>query len=81
MSQDISVAYFGLDWNAAEMTIEQLRLKINQLQKDPTSASFLTLVIPHHLIKDLYHLEADLEAHSEAVLRGRTNRKQREHIR
>ena len=59
----------------------QIDLKIDQMKKKPDSDSLLALVIPHHLIKDLALLANDVDAHTEAVLRGRTNIKQKEHIR
>lgn len=76
--QDISVAYLGLDWKHAYATLDRLALKVDQLQRQ---GSLLTLVMPRHLIKDLANLETDLDAHAEAVCRGRINKKEREHIR
>lgn len=78
MSQDISVAYFGLDWNHAYMTLDGLALKLDQLfLQQKKSWAFPA----QHLIKALARLDTDLDAHCEAVIKGRTSRKQREYIR
>ena len=83
VSQDISVAFFGLDWSEVFATLEKLLGKVDQLQRleEPASSSLLTLVMPYHLASDLVKLENDLKAHSDAVLKGRTNSKEKEHIR
>ena len=82
-SQDISVAYFDFDWNHLYLTFEEFSSKVERLEKEQATphASLLTLVMPLHVIKDLHQLQVNLEAHAEAVLRGRTNTKEREHIR
>lgn len=79
-SQDISVAFFGLDWAHTYRILCRIAAKVDQMLEEPTSSSLLTLVMPHHLLGDLVKLEADLHAHVEAVLRGRTNYKHKEHI-
>lgn len=80
MSQDISVAYFGLDWNHAYMTLDGLALKVDHLFLQKKSSS----LVPRHaqyLTKALLRLNTDLDAHCEAVIKGRTSRKQKEYIR
>ena len=78
--RDISVAFFGLDWNNSFKLLDKFAQRIEEMQNEPSS-SLWTLVLPQHLIHDLLQLENDLEAHQEAVLKGRTNREEKEHIR
>jgi len=79
-SRDISVAFFGLDWNNCFKLLDKFAQCMDEMRNEPTS-SLWTLVLPQHLLHDLLQLENDLEAHQEAVLKGRTNREEKEHIR
>jgi len=79
-SRDISVAFFGLDWNNSFKLLDKFAKCMDEMRSEPTS-SLWTLVLPQHLLHDLLQLESDLEAHQEAVLKGRTNREEKEHIR
>ena len=78
--RDISVAFFGLDWNNSFKLLDKFAKCMDEMRSEPTS-SLWTLVLPQHLLHDLLQLESDLEAHQEAVLKGRTNREEKEHIR
>jgi len=79
-SRDISVAFFGLDWNNCFKLLDKFAQCMDEMRNEPSS-SLWTLVLPQHLLHDLLQLENDLEAHQEAVLKGRTNREEKEHIR
>ena len=81
MHRDISVAFFGLDWNNSFRLLNKFCQRIDQMEHEASTSSLWTLVLPQHLVHDLLQLENDLEAHQEAVLKGRTNRKEKEHIR
>ena len=75
------MAFFGLDWQSSFQLIEKFSQRVDQMQNESASSSLWTLVLPQHLIHDLLQLGNDLEAHQEAVLKGRTSRKEKEHIR
>ena len=74
------MAFFGLDWNNSFKLLDKFAKCMDEMRSEPTS-SLWTLVLPQHLLHDLLQLESDLEAHQEAVLKGRTNREEKEHIR
>ncbi len=81
--QDISVAFFGLDWANTFSVLDSIEAKVQQMQSDDANlvSSLISLIMPTQIMADLAKLEADITAHGEAVLRGRTSLKHKEHIR
>ena len=79
---DPSVQFFGIDWERVSGRCFSLSMHANILETllhDNTEAQ-LDLVLINKMLRDLAVIEADVLSHSEAVLRGRLSKSQRQLI-
>ena len=79
---DPSVQFFGIDWERAFGRCYGLSMQIKQLEvllkEDPEVEIDILLI--NRMLRDLAAIEADVQSHSEAVLRGRLSKSQRQLI-
>lgn len=77
---DPSVQFFGIDWERDFGRCSSLSLHANLLEEAVNSDTELDLVLISKMLRDLTAIEADVLSHSEAVLRGRLSKSQRQLI-
>lgn len=80
---DPSVQFFGIDWERVFGRCLNLSMHANILEDavlSQDSGSDLDLVLISKMLRDLAAIEADVHSHSEAVLRGRLSKSQRQLI-
>lgn len=79
---DPSVQFFGIDWERVFGRCFSLSMQIKQLETifKENSVAELDLLIVNKMLRELAAIEADVLSHSEAVLRGRLSKSQRQLI-
>ena len=79
---DPSVQFLGIDWERVSGRCFSLNMHANILEsvllENPCEE--LDLVLLNKMLRDLAAIEADVLSHSEAVLRGRLSKSQRQLI-
>ena len=79
---DPSVQFFGIDWEKVFGRCYGLSMQIKQLEvllkEDPEVEIDILLI--NKMLRELAAIEADVLSHSEAVLRGRLSKSQRQLI-
>ena len=79
---DPSVQFFGIDWERVFGRCFSLNMQTKQLEtfiEDNSQLEFDLLVV-NKMLRELAAIEADVLSHSEAVLRGRLSKSQRQLI-
>merc|ERR1711902_282075 len=81
---DPSVQFFGIDWERVFGRCFSLSMHVNLLEsiliEENDSCIEVDLVRVNKMLKELAAIEADVLSHSEAVLRGRLSKSQRQLI-
>jgi len=80
---DPSVQFLGIDWERVSGRCFSLSMHANILESillDDSKVEIDNLVLINKMLRDLAAIEADVLSHSEAVLRGRLSKSQRQLI-
>jgi len=80
---DPSVQFFGIDWERDFGRCFSLSMHVKQFEaalKEEDSEAELDLLMVNKMLRELAAIEADVLSHSEAVLRGRLSKSQRQLI-
>lgn len=81
---DPSVQFFGIDWERDFGRCFSLSMHVKQfeasLKEEEDSEAELDLLMVNKMLRELAAIEADVLSHSEAVLRGRLSKSQRQLI-